>query len=104
MAKSSDNPNPEPTGPKKAVPTGNSPLAQAQRRAQTMASRKPTDPAQFFREAWVELKKTTWPNREVLTKSTTVVLALVLAVAIWVGGLDAILTQVSSPLFTSTHK
>ena len=93
-----------PSGPKKPMPTGNSPLAQAQRRAQTMASRKPTDPAQFFREAWVELKKTTWPNREVLTKSTTVVLALVLAVAIWVGGLDAVLTQVASPLFTSVHK
>jgi len=108
MAKSYDNPTPEPSGPKKAVPkavpTGSSPLAQAQRRAQTMASRKPTDPAQFFREAWVELKKTTWPNRDVLTKSTTVVLALVLAVAIWVGGLDAILTQVSTPLFTTTHK
>jgi len=103
MAKSYDNPTPEPTGPKKPVPTGSSPLAQAQRRAQTMASRKPTDPAQFFREAWVELKKTTWPNREVLTKSTTVVLALVLAVAIWVGGLDALLTQISTPLFTTHH-
>jgi len=104
MAKSYNAPTPEPTGPKKTAPTGSSPLAQAQRRAQTMASRKPTDPAQFFREAWVELKKTTWPNREVLTKSTTVVLALVLAVAIWVGGLDYLLSQVSTPLFTAGHK
>ena len=101
MAKSYDNPTPDPTGPKKPAPTGSSPLAQAQRRAQTMASRKPVDPAQFFREAWVELKKTTWPNREVLTKSTTVVLALVLAVAIWVGGLDALMTHFVNPIFTS---
>ncbi len=104
MAKSYDNPTPDPTGPKKPAPSGSSPLAQAQRRAQTMATRKPTDPAQFFREAWVELKKTTWPNREVLTKSTTVVLALVLAVAIWVGGLDFLLGKISTPLFTAVHK
>ena len=51
-------------------------------------SRKPVSPQKFFQEAWVELKKTTWPNQDVLTKSTTVVLALVVAVAIWVGGLD----------------
>ena len=69
-----------------------------------MTSRKNVDPAQFFREAWVELKKTTWPNREVLTKSTTVVLALVIAVAVWVGGLDAILTKISTPLFTASPK
>ena len=105
MAKSYEKPTPDAVDSKKPAakpaPSGNSPLAQAQRRAQTMASRKPTDPAQFFREAWVELKKTTWPNREVLTKSTTVVLALVLAVAVWVGGLDFILGKLLKPLFTS---
>ncbi len=106
MAKIYNNPTPDAGGPKKPAASGpapGSPLAQAQRRAQTMATRKPTDPAQFFREAWVELKKTTWPNREVLTKSTTVVLALVLAVAIWVGGLDFLLGKIANPLFTAGH-
>jgi preprotein translocase subunit SecE len=75
-------------------------IEQAQKRAQAMANRKPSDPGTFFREVLTELKKTTWPSREVLTKSTTVVLALVLAVAIWVGGLDAILSRVMNPLFS----
>ena len=97
MAKSYNNPSPEPTGPKKPAPAGkptppaNPRLAEAQRRAQSMAKAQPTSPQQFFQEAWVELKKTSWPNRDVLTKSTSVVLALVVAVAIWVGGIDALL-------------
>ena len=73
--------------------------AEIQRRAQAMASRKPVSPQTFFQEAWVELKKTTWPSRPVLTKSTTVVLALVVAVAIWVGVLDAVFTRLLNPLF-----
>ena len=110
MAKSYDNnpnpSNPAPTGPKKAAPARPAPaasprLSDVQRRAQQMASRPQTSPTQFFQEAWVELKKTTWPNRDVLTKSTSVVLALVVAVAIWVGGIDAILTRVASSLFAA---
>ncbi len=71
-----------------------------QKRAQAMANRKPTDPQTFLKEAWRELKLTKWPDQSTLTKSTTVVLALVLAVAVWVGGLDAILTKLMNPLFT----
>ncbi len=89
---------PAPAGPKKAAPVGGR-MDEIQKRAQTMAGRKPVAPGTFFREAWVELKKTTWPNRSTLIKSTTVVLALVVAVAIWVGGLDAILSRVLHPLF-----
>jgi preprotein translocase subunit SecE len=104
-----------PSGPKKAAgpkiaangkPTAapaNSALAQAQRRAQTMASRPTTSPTQFFEEAWVELKKTSWPDRDVLTKSTSVVLALVVAVAIWVGGIDALLNHFTGALFKARH-
>ena len=94
MAKSYDNPTPG--DPKK--PAVNPRLADAQRRAQAMAKGPKATPQQFFEEAWVELKKTSWPNRDVLTKSTTVVLALVVAVAIWVGGLDAALTAVTTNL------
>ena len=95
MAKSYDN---NPNDPKKAAPA-NARLSDVQRRAQQMANKPQTSPAQFFQEAWVELKKTSWPNRDVLTKSTSVVLALVAAVAIWVGGLNAILNQVAASLF-----
>ncbi len=101
MADTSQSPKkgqPAPAGPKKAAPTSGR-MDDIQKRAQTMASRKAVDPGTFFREAWVELKKTSWPNRNVLTKSTTVVLALVVAVAVWVGGLDAILSHILRPLF-----
>jgi preprotein translocase SecE subunit len=95
MAKSYDNdPNPNTAGPKKAAKPAapaNARLSDVQRRAQQMANKPQVSPAQFFQEAWVELKKTSWPNRDVLTKSTSVVLALVAAVAIWVGGIDALL-------------
>ena len=93
MAKSYDN---NPNGPGKSGG-----LSDVQRRAQQMANKPQVSPTQFFQEAWVELKKTTWPNRDVLTKSTSVVLALVAAVAIWVGGIDALLTRASTWLFTA---
>lgn len=92
----------KPNRPAPGTPAGkpaNPRAAEIQRRAQTMANRKPVSPQTFFQEAWVELKKTTWPSRPVLTKSTTVVLALVLAVALWVGGLDALFSRVLNPLF-----
>ncbi len=111
MAKSYNNPNSEPTGPKKGTPAkpaapsapSNPRLADAQRRAQSMSKAQPTSPAQFFQEAWVELKKTSWPNQDVLTKSTSVVLALVVAVAVWVGAIDKILGLITKPLFYGHH-
>lgn len=102
MAKSYDNqPDPPaktPPGPKKAAPAPNSRLADVQKRAQTMANRKPVSPSVFFQEAWRELKLTKWPDRPTLVKSTTVVLALVVSVAIWVGGLDFVLSQIDHDL------
>ncbi len=79
-------------------PPPNPRLAEAQRRAQSMSKGAQISPAQFFEEAWTELKKTSWPNRDTLIKSTTVVLALVVAVAVWVGGLDAVLGAVTTQL------
>ena len=77
--------------------------AEIQRRAQIMAKRKPVSPQQFFQEAWVELKKTSWPSRAVLTKSTSVVLALVVAVGVWVGVLDALCSRLLNPIFNAVH-
>ena len=94
---------PNPPGPKKGGAPAPSRLAQAQKQAQAMTSGsgrgKATPPKQFFEEAWVELKKTTWPTRDVLVKSTTVVLALVLATAIFVGIADTVLSRITTPLF-----
>ncbi len=113
MAKSYDNnPNqPNLNGPKKSAPAkpagpaapANARLSDVQRRAQQMANKPQASPAQFFQEAWVELKKTSWPNRDVLTKSTSVVLALVAAVAIWVGGIDALMNKIAYTLFASAR-
>ena len=110
MAESYKDPDPKPAGPKKGTPAGKPAVpartgitAEAQRRAQSMAKAQPTSPQQFFQEAWVELKKTSWPNKDVLTKSTSVVLALVLAVAVWVGVIDAALTKLAAPLFNGHH-
>jgi preprotein translocase subunit SecE len=84
-------------------PNPNSRSAEIQRRAQMMAKRKPVSPQQFFQEAWVELKKTTWPTRAELTKSTSVVLALVAAVGVWVGVLDILFSRLLNPIFNSGH-
>lgn len=92
---------PAPPGPRKAQPAADGRMSDIQKRAQAMANRKPVPPKQFFQEAWTELKKTSWPSREVLIKSTTVVLALVIAVAIWVGVIDVVLTRISNPLFNA---
>lgn len=82
---------------------GNSRLEQAQKRAQSMTSggRKPIGAAQFVKEAWIELKKTTWPDNEETFKSTVVVLALVLATGVFVGALDYVLGIVMNPMFAS---
>jgi preprotein translocase SecE subunit len=69
----------------KPAPPKNERLAQLQARANAARTRPPVSPQQFFQEAWVELKKTSWPSRDVLVKSTSVVLAFVISVAVWVG-------------------
>lgn len=113
MAKSYDNNTETPsTSPKKAAPAkpaapgptkpgapAPARLSDVQRRAQQMANKPQVSPAQFFQEAWVELKKTTWPNRDVLTKSTSVVLALVATVAIWVGSLNYLFDIITAKVF-----
>ncbi|KXS42230.1 MULTISPECIES: preprotein translocase subunit SecE [unclassified Candidatus Frackibacter] len=52
----------------------------------------------FFREVKAELKKVNWPNQEVLISYTTVVIATVLIVAIFIGGVDLIFSKIITPL------
>lgn len=56
-------------------------------------------PVQFIREVVTELKKVTWPTREETVKLTAVVIAISLIVAVFIGGLDAILVKVTTLLF-----
>lgn len=52
----------------------------------------------FFRECWVELVKTSWPTKDELTKSTILVLIAILIMAVWMGGLDAILSKLTESM------
>ena len=78
-------------------------IAQARLRAQALTKsgpgRDPQQMSQFFKETWSELKKTTWPDKPTLTKSTMVVLAFIAATAIWVGLIDYVLTRAGYYIF-----
>jgi preprotein translocase SecE subunit len=96
-----DNENQRPG--KKVVAATNPRMEQLQRRLN--AAKDPNRPRvtaqQFVKEAWHELQppRTAWPSPKVLQKSTAVVLALILAVGVWVGSLDFILTKLFNQIF-----
>ena len=48
----------------------------------------------FLREARIELKKVTWPTRRQTIRFTAAVIAMSLAVAAFLGGLDVLFTFV----------
>lgn len=80
----------------KPLPPKNPRLAELQKRAEAASANrgKPVDISTFFQEAIVELKKTTWPSRPVLVKSTMVVLSFIGAVGVWVAVLDFFLSRI----------
>jgi preprotein translocase subunit SecE len=49
---------------------------------------------QFVKEAWIELKKVTWPGQKETVGATAVVLALVMLVSFYLGLVDMALTRV----------
>lgn len=49
---------------------------------------------QFYRETLAELRKVVWPTREEATRLTGIVLAVVVAMSIFLGAIDAALTQI----------
>jgi preprotein translocase SecE subunit len=83
-------------------------VAAARQRAERIAKAgpgsNPQQAAQFFQETITELKKTNWPDQQVLTKSVYVVLAFIAATAVWVGGLDSILSMIGSHIFIAGTK
>lgn len=48
---------------------------------------------QFVKEAWIELKKVTWPGQKETMGATGVVLALVILVAFYLGLVDMALSR-----------
>jgi len=46
----------------------------------------------YFKDAWSEFKKVTWPNRKELISSTLTVLVVVVIFAVFLGVIDLILT------------
>lgn len=51
------------------------------------------NPVSYIRETIVELKKVTWPSRQTTMKLTGIVIAISAIVAIYVGGLDYLFTN-----------
>ncbi len=50
----------------------------------------------FMREVWVELQKTTWPTPQEAWRLTMVVLAVIIAVAVYIGVIDYLLTWLTT--------
>ena len=48
---------------------------------------------QFYRETTAELRKVVWPTRDEAMRLTGIVIAVVVAMAIFLGAVDAALTQ-----------
>lgn len=51
------------------------------------------NPVSYIRETIVELKKVTWPSRQATLKLTGIVIGISAIVAIYVGGLDYLFTN-----------
>jgi preprotein translocase subunit SecE len=49
---------------------------------------------QFIKEAWMELKKVTWPGQKETLGATAVVLALVFLISFYLGLVDMALTRI----------
>ena len=48
----------------------------------------------FFREVWVEMKRVSWLSQKDVLRYTLIVLGITAAVAIFLGGLDFIFTEI----------
>lgn len=55
-------------------------------------------PVSFFQQTYDELKKVVWPTREQLFRLTFIVIFISVAVGIYIGAVDAILTKVTEAL------
>jgi len=95
---------PEPTKnePKKAKKPEDPRVAAARERLASLNSNRsgtPKTTSQFLKETVRELKLTTWPDNQTLRKSTGVVLAFIVAAAVFTGAIDFFLTRLTTAIF-----
>ena len=57
-------------------------------------------PATFIKEVRTELNKVIWPTRDEVIKLTIVVIIISAAIGIYIGGLDVIMTRLTSLFVT----
>lgn len=64
--------------------------AKAEKKDKSKKAKKPNKVAQYFRDLKAELKKVVWPTKAQVINNTGVVLATMIILGLFVGGLDAI--------------
>ena len=52
----------------------------------------------FFKEVWVEMKRVSWLSKNDVLRYTLIVLGVTIAVALFLGGLDYIFTEIIKKL------
>ena len=57
-----------------------------------------TNPVVFLKEVKSELSKVNWPTRQETIKLTVIVIAISLAIGLYIGGIDFILTKLTDLL------
>lgn len=55
---------------------------------------------QFYRETTAELRKVVWPTRDEAVRLTGIVIAVVIAMSIFLGAIDYALTQILKLILT----
>jgi preprotein translocase subunit SecE len=55
---------------------------------------------EYLRDTRAEMRKVTWPTRQEAINLTLLVLAIMVVLAIFLGGLDALFTELLNQLFT----
>jgi preprotein translocase subunit SecE len=53
----------------------------------------------FLREVRVEMEKVTWPGRKEVQAATLVIIALVILLAVFIGGVDFVVSRVLGLFF-----
>jgi preprotein translocase subunit SecE len=59
----------------------------------SQSQRQPNFIVRFFNETMGELRKVTWPTRDEALRLTAVVLAVMIVTSIFLGTIDALLTE-----------
>jgi len=54
----------------------------------------------FFKEVWVEMKRVSWLSQKDVLRYTFIVLGITVGVAIFLGGLDYLFTEIIKRLIT----